>query len=139
MTKDAQPDAFRGKWTLVYFWGFHCAPCLRDELPALVRFHDEHPTLRDRFQIIAVCVDHDDALASMADVDRRLAPIVEHVWGGKALPFPLALDTADATWMRHGMETLGPALIDPEGRYIEGDRSTLAAKLGVADDQAEGP
>jgi thiol-disulfide isomerase/thioredoxin len=31
----------KGKWTLVNVWGPRCPPC-QEELPELVRFHDEH-------------------------------------------------------------------------------------------------
>jgi thiol-disulfide isomerase/thioredoxin len=31
----------QGKWTLVNIWGPRCPPC-QEELPELVRFHDEH-------------------------------------------------------------------------------------------------
>jgi len=31
----------QGKWTFVNIWGPGCPPC-REELPELVRFHDEH-------------------------------------------------------------------------------------------------
>lgn len=30
-----------GKWVLVNIWGTDCPPC-RDEMPELVRFHDQH-------------------------------------------------------------------------------------------------
>ena len=134
VAKGAQPEDFRGKWVLIYFWGFHCAPCLGEGLPELMTVYRENEARRDRFEILAVCVDHDGDLASMADVDRRLAPIIENVWGGVALPFPVALDDRDSTWGRHGMETLGPALIDPEGRYVEGDAAALRAILEASDE-----
>jgi thiol-disulfide isomerase/thioredoxin len=31
----------KGKWTIVNIWGPRCPPC-QEELPELVRFHDEH-------------------------------------------------------------------------------------------------
>jgi len=31
----------KGKWTFVNIWGTRCPPC-QEELPELVRFHDEH-------------------------------------------------------------------------------------------------
>lgn len=31
----------KGKWTIVNIWGPRCPPC-QEELPDLVRFHDEH-------------------------------------------------------------------------------------------------
>ncbi|MCG6936833.1 MAG: TlpA family protein disulfide reductase [Gammaproteobacteria bacterium] len=30
-----------GKWVVLNFWGTRCPPC-REEIPELVRFHDEH-------------------------------------------------------------------------------------------------
>jgi len=130
LSKDAQLSEFKGKWVLVDFWGFGCRPCLWTGLPKLMRFSEEHAAQRDRFEILALCIDSDGELRSMADVDRKLEPIVKHVWGGKTLPFPVLLDSTFQTWERYGLPGLGVVLlIDPQGNLVEGDETVLAEKL----------
>ena len=126
VARDVQASDFRGKWLLIEFWGLSCRPCLARGMPALIRFQEEHQGDRDRFQILALCIDFDGELKSIADVNRALKPIVEHVWGGKSLPFPVLLDTTFLTWERFGLPGLGSAmLINPEGKVVAGDLATL--------------
>ena len=127
--KDAQIEDFKGKWVLIYFWDFGCAPCLGTGLPAMAKFYEEHAADRDRFEIVAFCIDDDGKLSSMAAVDRKLEPVVEHVWGGRALPFPSVLDASFQTMESFGISTLGPHLLDPEGILMKGDETVLAGKL----------
>ena len=128
--KDVQLSNFEGKWVLLDFWGFGCRPCLWTGLPNLMKFYEEHAADRDRFEILAICCDYDNEIKTMADVDRRLAPIVEHVWGGKTLPFPVLLDSSFKSWESFGLSGLGTVLlIDPEGRLVKGDETVLAEKL----------
>jgi AhpC/TSA family len=130
VSKDAQITNFRGKWVLNDFWGLGCRPCLSQGLPKLMRFYEEHAAQRDQFEILSICIDYDGELKSMADVDRALAPIVKHVWGGKTLPFPILLDPTFKTWERFGLPGLGTViLIDPEGKLTKGDEAVLAEKL----------
>jgi hypothetical protein len=130
VAKDVQLSDFRGKWVLLNFWGLGCRPCLGTTLPKLIRFYEDHNAQRDRFEILAICIDFDGDLKSMADLDKALGPIVEHVWGGKPLPFPVMLDPTFQTWERFGLPGLGPVLlIDPDGILVEGDETLLAEKL----------
>jgi len=129
LSKDAKLADFKGKWVLLYFWGFGCAPCLKTGLPNMATFYDDHAADRDRFEIIAVCLDDDGKLKSMADLDGKLGPVVEHVWGGKRLPFPIALDASFRTQESFGLATYGPVLIDPAGRLTRGDEKRLAEAL----------
>lgn len=130
VSKDARIEDFRGKWVLIDFWGLSCRPCLVEGIPKLMRFYEEHAAQRDQFEILSICIDIDGELKSMADVDRALAPIEKHVWGGKALPFPILLDPTFKTWERFGLPGLGTViLIDPEGKLVKGDETVLAAKL----------
>jgi hypothetical protein len=118
----------------VDFWGFGCVPCLKTGLPKLVKFYEDHKDQRDRFEILAICVDPDGEVKSMAEVDRRLEPIVQHVWGGKRLPFPILLDPTFQTWERFGLLGMGDVLLfDPEGRLVKGDETVLAEKLRQAE------
>jgi AhpC/TSA family len=130
VSKDAQLSNFQGKWLLVEFWNFGCTVCLRTGLPRLMKFYEEHSADRDRFEILAVCLDPDGDLKSMADVDRQLEPIVKHVWGGKSMPFPVLLDSTFQTWERYGLPGVGMVLlVDPQGNLVKGDEAVLAEKL----------
>jgi thiol-disulfide isomerase/thioredoxin len=133
VSKDVQLSDLRGKWVLVDFWGFGCVPCLKRGLPKLVKFYEDHKDQRDRFEILAICVDPDGEVKSMAEIDRRLEPIVQHVWGGKRLPFPVLLDPTFQTWERFGLSGMGDVLLfDPEGRLVKGDETALAEELRQA-------
>jgi thiol-disulfide isomerase/thioredoxin len=127
--KDVQIADFKGKWVLVDFWGLSCHSCLQSSMPKLIKFYEEHRAQRDRFEILAICIDEEGELKSIDDVDKQLRPIVEHVWG-KALPFPVLLDPTFTTWERYGLPGLGTAiLINPEGNLVKGDETVLAEKL----------
>ncbi|HEY3967948.1 MAG TPA: redoxin domain-containing protein [Planctomycetaceae bacterium] len=127
--KDARLSDFKGKWVLVDFWGLSCRSCLRTGMPKLIKFYEEHQAERDRFEILALCIDEEGGLKSIADVDKQLEPIVKHVWK-KPLPFPVLLDSTFKTWERFGLSGLGTViLIDPEGKLVEGDETVLADKL----------
>jgi len=128
--KDVGLTDFRGKWLLIEFWGFSCPACLGTTLPKLMKFYQEHAAHRDRFEILAFCIDSDNNLQSIADVDRLLIPIVKNVWQGQSLPFPLMLDPTFETAQRYGLRAYGDVLlIDPEGNLVEGDETTLAKAL----------
>jgi thiol-disulfide isomerase/thioredoxin len=129
MPKDAQPSDFGGKWVLVYFWGLGCGPCLETTLPKLSKFYEAHKTQRDRFELVSICMVEQNA-RTMADLDRVLKPIVKRVWSGKELPFPVLLDNTTKSMESFGVDLSGVTiLIDPTGRLVQGDESTLAAIL----------
>ena len=111
------------------FLGVQPASCLRTDLPSLARFYEEHPAERDRFEILAFCIDDDGELASIAALDRELEPVVKHVWGGRAMPFPVLLDATFQTMESFGISTFGPHLVDPTGTLMKGDEAVLADKL----------
>jgi hypothetical protein len=94
-----------------------------------MRFYDEHAAHRDEFEIVAFCIDHDGELKSLKDLDRQLKPVVENVWNGRQLPFPLLLDASFQTCESFGIDGFGKMLIDPQGRLVQGDEKTLAKKL----------
>jgi thiol-disulfide isomerase/thioredoxin len=130
VSKDVQLSDFRGKWVLVDFWGFGCVPCLKTGLPQLMTFYEDHKDQRDRFEILAICVDPEGEVKTMAEVDRHLEPIVQHVWGGRRLPFPILLDPTFQTRERFGLLGMGDVLLfDPEGRLVKGDETVLAEQL----------
>jgi hypothetical protein len=128
--KNALPKDFRGKWLLIDFWGMSCTVCLRSTLPKLMKFCEEHADQRDQFAVVTVCMDPDGNLKSIAEMDKALEPIVEHVWDGKQLDLPVLLDPTFNTWERFGLRGMGQAvLVNPEGVIVEGDLKTLAEKL----------
>jgi thiol-disulfide isomerase/thioredoxin len=115
-----------GKWVLVEFWGLDCAPCLGRSLPKLMKFQEEHEADRDRFEIVTVFIDVDEKIKTMADLDKGLKPVVDHVWNGKSLPFPILLDSGFKTWESYGLPGLGTMiLIDPDGNLVKGDLERL--------------
>lgn len=127
--KDVQIGDFKGKWVLIYFWGMSCAPCLRDGIPNLTKFYEDHKPQRDRFEILSICIDEGGKLKSIADLDGKLEPIVKNIWK-KPIPFPILLDPTFKTWERFGLPGMGTViLIDPQGKLVEGDETVLAEKL----------
>jgi thiol-disulfide isomerase/thioredoxin len=127
--KDVQIADFKGKWLLVDFWGLSCSSCLRHSLPELMKFYEAHQSERDRFEILAICIDIDGEIKSIAELDKQLQPIIKYVWG-QPLPFPILLDPTFKTWERYGLPGLGTTvLIDPDGKLVKGDEKTLAEKL----------
>ena len=59
------------------------------------------------------------------------APIVEKVWAGKQLPFPVLIDGEGKTSSIYGIHSWPTVLlIDPEGHLVKGGgETTLAEKL----------
>jgi thiol-disulfide isomerase/thioredoxin len=130
VSKDVKISDYKGKWVLLTFWGNTCTYCLGTELPNLMKFYEEHNPQRDQFEILSIYIDYEGELKSLADVDKTIAPIVKNVWGGKQLPFPILFDPTFKTWETFGIDGLGTTiLIDPDGKLVEGDEKTLAAKL----------
>ncbi|HXE55191.1 MAG TPA: TlpA disulfide reductase family protein [Tepidisphaeraceae bacterium] len=80
-----------GKLVLLDFWGYWCGPCV-GAMPALTKFYDE---LKDR-GLVVIGV-HDDSVASIQEMDAKLAQDRAKFWGGRDLPFPIALDGGGPT------------------------------------------
>lgn len=98
-------------------------------LPSLMRFLDEHHDRKDEFVILAF---HDDRVASFEELDEKLGPIVEKKWKGRALPFPILLDSTGKTLETWGIEGFPTTvLIDPQGRIVgEAGEEALEKALG---------
>ncbi|HTM54964.1 MAG TPA: TlpA disulfide reductase family protein [Pirellulales bacterium] len=121
----------RGKWVLLDFWGLNCQPCVRDSLPRLAKFYEQHHADRDRFEILAICNTWGEEFKTIEEFDRLAAPIVEKFWQGKQLPFPILIDGNGKTFDDYGIGIVPDALlIDPSGNLVpDGNEATLAKKL----------
>jgi thiol-disulfide isomerase/thioredoxin len=82
---------FRGQVVVLDFWGFWCGPCVH-EMPELMALHDKY---RDRGLVVMGV--HDDSVASIAEMDEKLAEIRRDLWKGRDLPFLVALDGGGET------------------------------------------
>ena len=126
ISKQTTISDFRGKWLVIYFWGLGCPPCLANGIPKMMEFYDTHSDQKDRFEIVAVCIDIHDEIADLKELDAALAPIITHVWQGRKIDYPIVLDNTFQTWERYGIRGLGDlVLVDPDGNIFEGDDATL--------------
>jgi thiol-disulfide isomerase/thioredoxin len=85
-SKPLKLNDLRGKVVLLDFWGYWCGPCIAG-IPKLVELHEEFS--KDGLTIIAI---HDDSLNSTQELSEKLKEISVERWGGKSIPFPIALD-----------------------------------------------
>ena len=117
----------RGQYILLDFWGYWCGPCV-EKMPHLMDLHDAFG--KHGLVIIAV---HDDSVASVAEMDAKLAKSRQKYWGGRDLPFLVALDGGGQTPIEGSQHTARGAttaaygipafptqvLIAPDGKVIE--------------------
>ena len=122
---------FRGKWVLLDFWTLWCGPCVHGSLPELTTFYQEHAADRDRFEILAICNTEVEKTQTIEAYDAIAAPLVEKVWEGKQLPFPVLIDGEGKTSGVYGINFFPTVLlINPQGHLVKfGDKTTLAEKL----------
>lgn len=98
---------YRGKAVILEFWGYWCGPCIAGSFPKLIELKAK--LAGQPFEVLAV---HDQSIQSRADYEKRLASARERLWGGKDLPFRVALDRPD------------PA--KPEAGFAESSGATIA-------------
>jgi thiol-disulfide isomerase/thioredoxin len=129
--REVKLSDLRGKWVLLDFWTLWCGPCVRDGLPRLTKLYAEHAADRDRFEILSICVTAGDEITTIEKFDERAAPLVEKLWDGKPLPFPVLIDGEGKTGAAYGVTGYPTVLlIDPEGNLVKfGDEAMLADKL----------
>jgi len=112
---------FRGKHVLLDFWGYWCGPCVI-EMPKMMELHDVFSD--EGLVIIAV---HDDSLSSIEELDSKLEWLRQKHWGGRRLPFLVALEGGANSGARHGATTAAygivgrptKVLIGPSGKVLE--------------------
>ncbi len=138
VSADATIASFRGKWLLLEFWGLSCAPCLSKHLPDMIAFYNDNAEHRSRFEVIGICIDITGEINSVKNLDSKLSPVRDKVWGGKGIPFPIVLDNTFRTWERFGITGLGTdVLIDPRGNFVEGGVEALREVLANGEASGE--
>ena len=124
-------EQLRGKWVLLYFWGYWCAPCVNEGLPKLMRFYTRNHGDNAAFEIIAI---HENGVAgtiTAEELRQRLAALAKEKWSGEALPFPVFLDRTGEVIQSWGVTAYPTvALLNPEGILVRGDLETLQRALG---------
>jgi thiol-disulfide isomerase/thioredoxin len=80
-----------GKYVLLDFWGYWCGPCVGG-MPALIDLHDR---FKDKGLVIVGV--HDDSVDSIEDMNQKLQTARAKFWGGRDLPFLIALDGGGET------------------------------------------
>ncbi len=133
----------RGKYVLLDFFGFWCGPCVH-AMPNAFNLHDRFS--RRGLVIIGVHVGlDDDSIDSADNLDAKLADVRKELWGGRDIPFPVAMVASHRTKFT-GSERTGRSqaavdygvllypsqvLIDPEGKALRVNKCCkmlLAAK-----------
>ena len=105
----------RGRVVVLDFFAHYCTIC-HMQAPELARVAQKY-----RDQGLAVLAVHDDSVASVEEMDEKMAPVVKRYWGGKDLAFPTVLDGGGEKGIFRAYGISGvPALIliDPQGRVV---------------------
>jgi thiol-disulfide isomerase/thioredoxin len=89
--KNSKPltlSELRGKVVLLEFWGWWCGACLH-HMPELFKLHDKYHEAG--LVIIGIHIDTTNEIDSADKFDRKLANARRNTWGGRDIPFPVAL------------------------------------------------
>ncbi|KKO11054.1 hypothetical protein LCGC14_0015290 [marine sediment metagenome] len=84
-------EELRGKVVLLDFWGYWCGPCVYS-IPNLMELHDKY---HDKgLEIIGI---HDNSVKSMRQLSAKCREVKKELWGGRDIPFRVAIDGATKT------------------------------------------
>ena len=119
---DGKPHALseyigKGTWTLVNIWGPRCPPC-QEELPELVRFHDEHH--QNDATVLGIALDYPSF--GSAKVEEVAAFTEDYLVG-----FPVLLGN-DETFAQFGA---GPLQGMPTSLVYTPDGELAAVQVGM--------
>ena len=129
-SRELKPSDLKGKWTLIYFFNMSCPPCPSTGLPKLTEFYESKKQNREDFEILGFCIEPSGSLNTMGELERQFQPVVENVWDGRDIPFPLLLDNSLTTWKAYGLSGLPTeVLLDPQGKLVKGGLEELARQL----------
>ena len=124
----------RGKVVVLDFWGWWCGPCLTS-MPELMKLHDDY---HDKGLVIIGV--HDGTADSIEDMNRKLAKgPAKKLWGGRDLPFLIALDGGGRTRMPGSAMTASGATTAAYGvtkfptTYLIGRDGKLIEEIHVPD------
>ncbi len=131
--KDGKPlklADLRGKYVLLEFFGYWCGPCVH-YMPEIFKLHDRFS--KRGLVVIGVHVGlENDSIDSADKLDAALAESRKDLWGGRDLPFPVAM-VASQRKKYPGAEQTGrcqvavdygvqwypsQVLIDPKGKVV---------------------
>ena len=96
-------EELRGKVVLLDFWGYWCGPCVSG-MPKMFELHDKY---RDQgLVIIGIHCDahtlEQPAVNTPAEMDALVAEYRQDLWGGRDIPFSVALVPAETLKHRGG-------------------------------------
>ena len=117
VSKGVQIADYKGKWVALEFWGHWCGPCVSGAIPRMMEIYDDHPEERDKYVVLTV---HSSLGGkSFAEVDEKVAPIVQNLWGGRRLPFPILLDSDGKIQHTFGVSHWPTTILfDPDGKLV---------------------
>jgi len=111
----------KGKWTVVNIWAPNCPPC-REEMPELVRFHDDH---LDQAEVVGVAIGFPDfGPADSKQVDEFVADYL--------IEFTVIKADGSISWQIDSSELQGlptTYVYTPQGELVARQVGAITRKL----------
>jgi thiol-disulfide isomerase/thioredoxin len=126
----------RGKVVLLDFWGYWCGPCV-GVMPEVMKLHDEF----ENRGLVIVGV-HDDSVQTPGELQQKLEPLRVKYWGGRSIPFEVALDgggrrrIAESTKFTTGATTAAYHVSAWPTTLLVGRDGVVKAEIRLIGDQA---